>query len=45
MNGLLCCGLLLSGRDTWESLAPGFMVEFLTVFSAFFWVVLVKFIR
>ena len=35
VSGLLCSGLLLSRRGTRESLALGFMMQFLIVFSVF----------
>ena len=43
VSGLLCSGLLLSGQETWESLALGSMVQFWIVFFAFL-VAFVKFI-
>ena len=45
VSGLPCSDLLLFGQGTWESMALGFMMQFLIVFfSAFFSVALVKFI-
>ena len=35
LSGLPCSGLLLFGQGTWESMALGFMMQFLVVFSAF----------
>ena len=35
MFGLPCNGLLLLEQGTWESMALGFMMQFLIVFSAF----------
>ena len=35
VSGLPCSDLLLFGQGTWESMALGFMVQFLIVFFAF----------
>ena len=36
VGGLPCGGLWLLGQRTWESMALGFMMQFLIVCSAFF---------
>ena len=36
MSGLPCSDLLLFGQGTWKSMALGFMMQFLIVFSLHF---------